>query len=98
MGFQAFAHHFGGLAGFEVFVEGDFFGFLFELDFVALAQGVLRELVFAVAQLQLGGKRGEFALFGGQGFADGEFALQRHALGECLVLRLQFGKLALFFG
>ena len=73
MGFQAFADHFGGLAGFEVFVEGDFFGFLFELDFVAFAQGVLGELVLAVAQLQLGGKLGEFAFFGGEGFADGKF-------------------------
>ena len=37
MGFQAFADHFGGLAGFEVFVERDFFVFLFELDFVVFA-------------------------------------------------------------
>ena len=50
------------MAGFEVFVERDFFVFLFELDFVAFAQGVLGELVLAVAQLQLGGNANVFNL------------------------------------
>ena len=67
---EAFSYHFGGLSGFEVFVEGDGFIFLFEFGFVFFAQALFFQLVFFGLQHELRVQIAQFALFFGNGFGD----------------------------